>query len=144
MQVGDDIYILDSSNTVVPGGARIGLFTLKRDRWAAIEPVAGLPGTLQTRPTYLANQTLTINADASRGATRAELVELLTNQPLPGHSLADCDAFTGDSLDHVMTWKGQSKIPAELIGEAYGEGLPGRVALIRFHLERARLFSFSC
>ena len=30
------------------------------------------------------------------------------------------------------------------IGEAYAEGLPGRVVLIRFHLERARLFSFSC
>ncbi len=144
MQVGDDIYILDSSNTVVPDGARIGLFTLKRDRWAAIEPVAGLPGTLQTRPTYLANQTLTINADASRGAIRAELVELLTNQPLPGHSFADCDAFTGDSLDHTMTWKGRSKVPAELIGEAYAEGLPGRIISIRFHLERARLFSFSC
>ncbi len=144
MQVGDDIYILDSANTVVPGGARIGLFTLKRDRWVAIEPVGGLPGTLHTRPTYLANQTLCVNADAGRGAIRAELVDLLTGRPLPGHSLDDCDAFTSDSLDHTMTWKGQSKIPAELIGQAYAEGLPGRVVLIRFHLELARLFSFSC
>ena len=74
----------------------------------------------------------------------AELVDVLTNQPLPGYSLADCDPFAGDSLDHAMTWNGQAQIPAELIGEAYSEGLPGRVVLIRFHLERARLFSFSC
>ena len=144
MQVGDDIYMLSSCNTVVPDGARIGLHTLKRDRWAAIEPMAGWPGILQTRPIYLANQTLAVNADASRGVIRAELVDVLTHQPLPGHSLSDCDAFTADSLDHTMTWKGEPKIPAELIGEAYAEGLPGRVLAIRFHLERARLYSFSC
>ncbi len=144
IQVGDDIYILSSSNTVVPGGSRIGLFTLKRDRWAAIAPIGGLPGTLQTRPTYLANQTLGVNADASGGSITAELVDVLTNQPLPGYSLADCDPFTGDSLDHTMTWNGQARIPAELIGEAYNEGLPGRVVTIRFYFEHARLFSFAC
>ena len=143
IQVGDDIYILVSANTVTHDG-RIGLHTLKRDRWVAIEPNSAMPGVLETRPTYFAGPILRVNADARGGALRAEIVDVLTGQPLPGHSVAEADPFTGDALDHPCAWKGRSDIPASLIGEAYSEGLPGRVLAIRFHLDHARLFSFSC
>ena len=141
--MGDTIYILVSANTVIHDG-RIGLYTLKRDRWAAIESSTPWPGVLQTRPVYFANRTLAVNTDAHHGALRAELVDVLTGEPLPGHSAAEADPFSGDSLDHTCTWNGRSDISSSLIGEAYREGLPGRVVSIRFHLDRARLFSFSC
>ena len=53
-----------------------------------------------------------------------------------------CRGF--DSLDHMMSWGGKSQLPDDVIGAAYLEGTPGRVMSIRFDIDRARLFSFSC
>ena len=58
--------------------------------------------------------------------------------------MADCEPFAGDCLDHTMCWGGKTELPDDVIGLAYWEGEPGRVMSIRFDIDRARLYSFSC
>ena len=140
-QVGDTIFMLYQAGQGETRRA-VGLTTIKRDRWAAIEPVH-LREVLHTRPMSWANRELHINADATGGSVRAELVDV-KGQSVPGYTLGDCDPFEGDCLDHRMSWKGVSQLPDDIIGAAYREGLPGRVMSIRFTIERARLYSFSC
>ena len=142
IQVGDDIYILYQAGR---GETRrgIGLATLKRDRWAAIEPVH-IHGVLSTHPIAWANRRLHINADATGGSIRAELVDI-RGKPVEGFTMADCEPFDSDCLDHTMCWGGKTELPDEIIGAAYLSAFPGgRVMSIRFDIDRARLFSFSC
>jgi len=140
-QVGDDIYIV-YSGYARDESAGIGLARLKRDRWAAIQPV-GPKGAILTRPIYWACPRLSINADARGGAIRAELLDPW-GKPIDGHTARESDPFTGDALDHTMTWSGNAEIHQDVIGAAYWEGFPGRLMSIRFYLESARLFSFTC
>ena len=74
---------------------------------------------------------------------RAELVDM-RGRPVPDFALKDSDPFEGDSLEHRMSWKGVYQLPDDVIGSAYREGDPGRVMSIRFTIDRARLYSFSC
>ncbi len=145
--VDDTIYISYRGDCVGsdarPATSAIGMATLKRDRWAAIEPVAD-SGLLHTRATYFAQNFLKVNADASKGSLRAELLDALGN-PVEGFSVAESDPFCGDCLAHAMTWKGISDL-TELVGTATHQGRPnpGRIMKVRFYLERSKLFSFSC
>ena len=135
----------DRYRTVLPDGrpfsSAIGLATLPRDRWAALEPVSQV-GALLTKPLYFAQNSLRVNADACRGSLRAEITDPL-GYPVQGFTLEDSDQFCGDSFDHVMTWHGRSDL-TDIIGHAHREGVPGRVLAIRFYLDGARLYSFSC
>jgi len=171
IQVGDDIYIIYHGSitgngqwfftgrkgksayvrvggwgTPLPDGRLnlpgVGLAKLKRDRWAGIEPV-GRSGFLHTRRMYWANRELRINADARKGSIRAELRDP-TGKPIPGFTLKQSMPFTGDSLNHRMTWQGKQMLSANMVGTAYRQGTVGRLISIRFHLDRARLFSFTC
>ena len=141
VQVGDDVYIV-YSGYAADESAGVGLARLKRDRWVAVEPVNEI-GVILTQPMYWANPRLAINADARAGSIRAELLAP-SGQPVEGYTKDDCDPFVGDSLDHTITWRGRAEIHRDVIGAAYWQGLPGRAMMIRFHLNRARLFAFSC
>ena len=141
VQVGADIYII-YSGYAQDESAGIGLVRLKRDRWAAIEPV-GPNGALLTKPTYWAQPRLSINAEAPQGSIRAELLDPW-GRPVEGYTVEESDRFTGDDLDHLMTWQGKAEIPQEVIGAAYWQGNPGRLMSIRFYLDSARLYSFTC
>ena len=61
-------------------------------------------------------------------------VELLTEngEVLSGYSKADSDSYTGDNIQHTVTWKTNSNI-GQLIGK------PVRV---RFYLRNTALYSF--
>ena len=146
VEVGDDIYILYTGSSLSGKELkRIGLAKMKRDRWAAIEPVYK-QGVLQTRLMYWAGRSLQINADAEGGSIRAELLDVW-GKPIPGFAASDSDPFSGDSLEHMMSWNGKPELPLELAGTPYMEGIQdgsGRAMSIRFFLERAKLYSFSC
>jgi hypothetical protein len=118
----------------------IGLATLKKDRWVSREPVRKF-GVLQTRPLYCARGALEVNADASKGSLRAELVDHL-GRPVEGFAREDCDPFAGDSLAHTVTWSGNADF-SEIIGDSYHYPQVARLLAVRFYLEQARLFSFS-
>ena len=53
-------------------------------------------------------------------------------QPVAGRSFADCIPIAGDSLDHIVTWKG-----AEDLGHE-----PGQPVTLRFRMRAAKLFAF--
>ena len=120
----------------------IGMAKMKRDRWAAIEPIRQ-SGFLHTRRMYWANRELRVNADARKGSIRAELRDTI-GRPIPGFTLKESVPFRGDSFNHRMIWKNKRMLPAKLLGTPYAQGTVGRLISIRFHLERARLFSFAC
>ena len=143
LRVGDETKAFEMGERLPDGrtsSGAIGLATLKRDRWVSREPV-GKFGVLQTKPLYCARGALQVNADASQGAIRAELVDHL-GRPVEGLTRADCDPFTGDSLEHTVSWNGRSDF-SEIIGDSYHYPRVARLLAVRFYIEQAKLFSFS-
>ena len=89
-------------------------------------------GQVTLKPVELTRDTkITINADASDGEVRVELLDEEMRR-VRGFSGDDASAIRGDSLRHVVTWKDKSL--ADLP--------PGRYHL-RAHLRRATLFAVS-
>ncbi len=119
----------------------IGLATLPRDRWAGFEPT-GRTGELHTKGMYWAGRQLRVNADASDGRLRAELRDI-EGRAIPGFTLAESDPLTRSSLNHTMTWQGKRMLPVKMVGARH-QGTVGRMMSIRFHLDRAKLFTFTC
>lgn len=107
----------------------IGLATMKRDRFAAVRPIEQV-GQVTLKPMRLeSHEGITVNADASKGAVR---VELLTEDGygLSGFTRADAVPITTDGLRQLVAWS--SGAQAKL--------LPGNY-VIRVHLDRADLFA---
>ena len=82
----------------------------------------------------------------SQGETRQEAVtnireaidlyvEVLdeAQQPIPGLARSDCRPFTGDSVRHPIQWQHNLRL-------THLEGTPVR---LRFHLKKAKFFSFT-
>ena len=154
VQVGDEVFIFyygknygnywgektfDGKSIVT---SALGLAKLPRDRWVSLAPKE-TAGEFTTRLVSFANNELHVNVAASGGTLRAELVDFQQRKPVPGYTLADCDPIQVDSLDKTVTWNGQSDL-SRLIGTARQQPLVGRAMAVRFHLERAKLFSFYC
>ena len=75
-------------------------------------------------------RTLKINALTARaGGIRVELARR-TDEAIPGRTFDDCDIIQGDAFWKQVTWKGESDL-------ATG---PGDALVIRFRMDRAKLF----
>lgn len=119
----------------------VGFASIRRDRFAGVVPVersaqASLKkplehvGQVTLKPIDLgAFHQLTINADASAGFIRVELLNE-EGRRIRGFSREDSVAIQGDALRHPVRWSGQAE----------GTLPPGRV-MIRLHLERATAFA---
>ena len=84
-----------------------------------------------THPIYPEGNNLVINAVCSEGGSVAAEITDVASKPLPGFAREDCDAFTGDSVAHTMTWKGKRDFT-----------VPGRgYCKVRFTMRRASLYS---
>jgi hypothetical protein len=111
--------------------AGIGLATLPLDRFAGVRPLEKI-AQVTLRPRSLAGITsLSLNADASAGAIRVELLDA-SGYRLPGFTKAEAAPLTGDSLRHRAAWK-----------EADLTKLPAGEVTIRIHLENAELFALT-
>ena len=109
----------------------IGLATLPRDRFVAIEPTVSI-AQATLKPVELGNmKRLTINADATGGEVR---VELLTAEGyrVAGFTRDHSIAITGDSLQHPVKWNGKTMADVEA----------GRYQL-RVHLNNSKLFALT-
>jgi hypothetical protein len=107
----------------------IGLATMKRDRFAYVEPVDQV-GQITLKPLDLKGiRSCTLNADASRGAIRVEVLDG-EERRIRGFTSEDCTPLTGDALELIPTWR--SKTLSDLP--------PGRYVL-RLHLENAKVFA---
>ena len=136
LTVGDEILIYyigfrglhwATNRNEVQGGA-VGLAKLRRDGFVSID--AG-DGTLTTKPIRMSGDRLLLNADASQGSVRVEILGT-DGRPLPGFGRKDAVEVKGDSLRHGVSWK-QGADLSRLKGKPIG---------LRFHIERGKLFSF--
>jgi hypothetical protein len=87
-------------------------------------------GWAVTRPMVMDGSRLELNAKAG-GCIRVGVLNT-DYLAVEDFATADCDAFTGDSVRHAVTWRGRSDL----------DDLRGRVLRLRFELADARLFAF--
>ena len=123
---------------------------LPRDRWVALTPTAGGSaaggeGTLTTGLISFSRPELRLNADASGGSIAVELVDCQSGLAVPGFGLDDCDPVRGDSLDHLVTWRGNSDLSAVIGTGSAAQPQVGRALVIRARLrDDARLYGIAC
>jgi hypothetical protein len=146
--VGDELYFYVSGRrgrpgTNLPGVCSTGLATLRRDGFASLtdarddqsaaRPVAfARPArTVTTRPLRFSGQRLFVNAEASAGELRAEVLDR-GGRVIAPFSRERCVPVAGDSTRREVSWQG----PANL-GELRGE-----TVRLRFSVTRGHLFSF--
>jgi hypothetical protein len=119
-----------NSKTQIPKSG-IGLATLPLDRFAGLRPLEKL-GQITLHPRSLHGVTgLTLNADASAGAIRVELLNA-SGHRLPGYTKADAVPITADGLRLRVAWK-----------QADLAKLPQEEIMFRIHLENAEVFALT-
>ena len=101
-----------------------------RERLGGIQ--ADEEGSFATLPLITQGSTLRLNARVK--AAGHVLVELAgqDRQPLPGYGFADADPVLGDSLDHIVSWNGRTKISRDMT----------QPLTMRFRLRCATMFAF--
>lgn len=111
-------------------GSRVRRFTLRTDGFVSIHSDVS-DGEITTKPIRFDGKKLTINyAVQPGGSLRAELQDQ-AGKPLPGFTLADAVALTGDEIDQVVSWKSGHDVSAHA-------SLPVR---IRFAIDHGDLYS---
>lgn len=111
------------------GASGVGLSILPRDRFAGLLPIERI-GQVTLKPrTFDGVASISINADASRGSVR---VELLTEDGyrIRGFTRGDATPIRGDGLRHLVAWREKSATDLP----------PGRYCM-RIYLDQAELFS---
>ena len=88
-------------------------------------------GTLTTKPIVFLGDTLVVNANAKGGSLVVEALDAKGNA-IKGFSAADCQPITGDSVRHIVKWKGNPDCHL----------LQARPIKLRFHIKQAKLFAF--
>lgn len=104
-----------------------GLAKLRRDGFASMDGT----GILTTEKVAFSGKYLYVNANASGGSLKAELLDA-NGKVIPGYSVNDCVALTEDSTKTKLS---------------FGEGkdlsaFAGKGVKLRFYLENAELYSF--
>jgi hypothetical protein len=88
-------------------------------------------GSFALWPLIFEGRTVRLNAKTSpAGYVQIEALGA-DGQALPGRSFADCDGMSGDALDHVVSWRGETDL-------GHAEGSP---VTLRFRLRTAELYA---
>ncbi len=109
-------------------GGAVGLAKLRLDGFVSMD--AG-EGALTTKPLTMAGDRLVVNADASLGSLAVEVLDS-EGRPIPGYSREDAEFIASDNARHTVSWNGNSDAAA----------LRDQPIALRFHLQRAKLYSF--
>ncbi len=122
-----------------------GLATLRRDGFTSLQLAGNAQsGSLTTIPFSLTEQGARIHVNVKcpdKSALQVEVIDAKSGIVLPGYSLDECHAITGDQFDAAITWDSHGALPksAQLPNEQ------GDVRL-RFHLSgeegSPKLFAF--
>ncbi len=119
----------------------IGLFTIPRDRFAGLRPVAlSAQPTLRTKLRHIGQVTMrplrlpdyaaiTLNASASEGEIFVELLDA-TGHRVKGYTKDDALVIKGDALRHPVAWR-----------ERALADLPEGEYMLRIHLKKASVFA---
>ena len=91
-------------------------------------------GSVTTKPLRFEGDRLRINAVTAgdEGSVYVEILDAQTNQALGEFGKDHSDVFRGDAIRHTVSWEGKSDLRA----------LQRKTVKLRFHLQRAKLFSF--
>ena len=108
-----------------------GLATLRLDGFVSLEAGAA-EGMLMTKAILLNGTDLRINADASSGYVRAEILDV-NGQPIQGFTKETARPITEDQLWARASWAGKPNV----------SDLRGRQIKLRFFLRNADLYSVS-
>lgn len=114
----------------------VALAVWERDRMVSLGTSGA--GMVTTRALQPASDgaPLIINARAT-GTVRVEVLDA-HGVPVPGYTLADSVPYTGDSLDHTMTWAGTSGTKNTLPSTS----LTGGRLMLRFSVDNGDLFAY--
>ena len=97
-----------------------------------------------TQPFVSEGDRLVVNAACGPGGYLKVEVRDARDRVLPGRGLDDCDAITGDSVSHAVTWQGDANLPIPPdadSGTVYTRFIPHR--RLRFVMRNAELYSFT-
>ncbi|MCA9232196.1 MAG: PmoA family protein [Planctomycetales bacterium] len=131
VSMGDELWFYygghDKTHEHTDSISAVGIAATDRDRFFAVEGFAP-DSRLLTRP-LPATGKLWINAQAAGEVTVS--VHAVDDSLLPGWSAEECTPFRGDALDAEIKW-----------GDKSLDQLQGQMIRLRFHLNRAKLFTF--
>ncbi len=106
------------------------LATLRKDGYASLYANPYRQGTVTTQSMMSQGTKLVINARCgSQGSIRVEVTDEF-DETIGSCSKENCDAFTGDNVSHIVSWKEDPSIPVQSWRR------------LHFYLQDAELFSF--
>jgi len=113
-----------------PMGA-IYVARLRLDGFASLH-ASEKPGVVVTRSIKVTGRHFFVNANASSGELRTQIIDADTGRPLRGHSLNDNVPLKENETCASLQWREDDNVSA----------LVGREVRVEFHLRNAHLFSF--
>lgn len=136
--VGDELYFYFAGFSGISprlgghmyAGGSMGLATLRRDGFASMDANQEA-GYLTTHPLVFGGRRLFVNANASKGEVRAEVLSD-GGEPLVPFTRRDCRPLLADGCCQPVVWKGAEDLAR----------LRNTTVRFRFHLTNAQLFSF--
>lgn len=108
-------------------GSRIRRFTFRTDGFISVHVDAD--GELLTRPLVFDGKSLAINYVTKPGGSMKVELQDAEGKPIPGFTLADCKALSGDSIEQTVNWSGNLAT------------LAGKPIRIRFAINAGDLFA---
>lgn len=139
VRVGDELWIYYSGRSYrhpvegqgrEPNHGAIGLGKLRLDGFVSMD-AGETEGVLVTRPLRFEDAGLFVNADASKGEVRVEVLDE-DGRPVTGYTKNDAVALERDGTRARARWRSAADLSA----------LRGRTIRLKFYLRRASLYSF--
>ena len=133
--VGDELrFYFSASSGMAPqlGGSMgsTGMAVLRRDGFVSLDGGAS-GGAMTTPPVKFSGKYLFVNANAGGGELAAEALDE-SGAALPGFGVKECVPIHADGTRQPVRWKDARDLASLL----------GKPVRFRFHLNRARLYSF--
>ena len=122
----------------------LGIGRLRRNGFVSVGAGETREGMVATQPFMSDGDRLVINAACGPGGYLKVEVRDARDCVLPGRGLDDSDTFTGDSIRHTVTWRGDANLPLPNdadSGTVYTRFIPHR--RLRFVMRNAELYSFA-
>ena len=89
----------------------------------------GTTGTAMTLPMIFCGEELTLNV-AAAGSVKVGILDQ-RGTPIPGFTISDCDAMSGDFVEQLVTWNGSSDVSA----------LAGSSVRLQFEMLNSKLYA---
>lgn len=120
-------------------GYHLGLAKLRRDGYVSLDAHREREGMLATQPFIAGGDRLIMNAACGPdGYIKVEAADASENV-LAGRGRDDCDTFSGDAVEHTVSWRGDQTFPMPSQAEPGGRTPYRR---LRFIMRDAQLYGF--